>query len=54
MPDSEIIRLILSKDERGLTELLNRYEPLIRYVITPILKSPEDVEECLSDIVMRV
>lgn len=54
MPDSEIIGLILSKDERGLTELLNRYEPLIRYVITPILKSPEDVEECLSDIVMRV
>ena len=54
MPDSEIIRLILSKDERGLAELLNRYGPLIRYVITPILKSPEDVEECLSDIVMRV
>ena len=54
MPDSEIIRLILSKDERGLTELLNRYEPLIRYVITPILKSPEDVEECLSDITFRI
>lgn len=54
MPDSEIIQLILEEDEQGLTELLKRYEPLIRYVINPILKNPEDAEECLSDVILRV
>lgn len=54
MKDAEIVRLILAGDEKGISEFLNHYEPLIRYIIAPFMESPEDTEECLSDVTMRV
>lgn len=52
--EKDIIQLILKKDERGAEELLRSYGPLMRYIIKPILKSDEDMAECISDICMRV
>ena len=54
MNEQEIIQLIRNRDEQGMEELLRHYGPLMRYVIAPILQNPEDREECLSDVAMRV
>ena len=53
MNEQEIIILIRKRDEKGMTELLRHYGPLMRYVIAPILQNSEDREECLSDSAMR-
>ncbi len=50
----EIINLIKSRDERGITELLRHCSPLINYIISPILNNSADREECLSEISMKV
>lgn len=52
--DKEIIKLIKSRDERGIKELLLHYSPLIKYIISPILQNSSDREECLSEISMKV
>ena len=54
MNEQEIISLIRLRDEKGMEALLTHYGPLMRYIIAPILQSPEDREECLSDVAMRV
>ena len=54
MYEQEIIELISNRDEQGMTELLRHYGPLMRYIIAPILRDPQDQEDCLSEIVMRV
>lgn len=51
---SEVIELIMSRDERGIDELLRHFGPLMRYVIAPILSDEADREECLSECCMRV
>lgn len=51
MEDRDIIDLIKAEDERGLDELLKRYGPFIKYIISGVLsKYPQDMEECLNDI----
>jgi len=52
--EQEIIELISNRDEQGMTELLRHYGPLMRYIIAPILRDPQDQEDCLSEIAMRV
>ena len=54
MHEREIIELLLSRDERGLSELLLHYGPLMRYIIAPILPDGRDREDCLNDVAMRV
>lgn len=54
MHASEVIELIMSRDERGIDELLRHFGPLMRYVIAPILSDEVDREECLSECCMRV
>ena len=54
MYEQEIIELISNRNEQGMTELLRHYGPLMRYIIAPILRDPQDQEDCLSEIVMRV
>ncbi len=49
-----IIEHIKNRDENGLRELLKQSEPLIRYIISPILSNKEDEDECLSDILLRI
>ena len=54
MQEKDIIKLIQARDDRGAEELLLNYGPLMRYIVSPILQSAEDREECVSDICMRV
>ncbi len=54
MKEKEIIDLILSKNERGMSELLTHYGPLMRYIIAPILPGSQDREDCLSEVAMQV
>lgn len=52
--EQEMIAQLLQKDERGMEALLLHYGPLMRYIIAPILPDPQDREECLSEVSMRV
>lgn len=52
--EQEMITQLLQKDERGMEALLLHYGPLMRYIIAPILPDPQDREECLSEVSMRV
>ncbi len=54
MHDKEIIAMLRRRDDRGMDELLRHYAPLIKYVIAPILENPQDREECLGEVVMKV
>ena len=54
MKEDEIVRLLRSRDEAGAAALLKHYGPLMRYIIAPILPDPQDREECLSEVSMRV
>ena len=53
--DKKIISLLLSKDEKGLTLFKNKYEKLLRFVISGILNGHEsDIEECLNDTYLKL
>ena len=52
--EREILELLHKRDEKGIAELLRHYGPLIKYVIAPILESPQDREECLGEAVMKI
>lgn len=54
MQEREIIALLRERDEQGLHALLVHDGPLMRYVIAPILRGPQEREECLSEVTMRV
>lgn len=52
--EQEIIDLLIQKNEIGLSELIKHYEPLIKYIIAPILPNFQDREDCLSEISIRI
>ncbi len=54
MDKQDIVAQIRAREEHGMDALLTHYGPLMRYVITPILPSAEDREECLSEAAMRI
>lgn len=54
MKESEIIELLLAKEEKGMRELLIHYGPLMKYIIAPILPNLQDREDCLSETAMQV
>ncbi|MEE0510869.1 MAG: sigma-70 family RNA polymerase sigma factor [Peptococcaceae bacterium] len=54
MKEQDIIELLQSKNEDGLTALITHYGPLMRYIIAPILPNPQDQEDCLAEVTMRV
>lgn len=54
MREQEMIELLLQKEEKGMTELLVHYGPLMRYVIAPVLRNAQDQEDCLSEIAMQI
>lgn len=50
MKDEKIVKLMCEHNERGLIRLINKYENLMKYVITCILGDRQsDVDECLND-----
>lgn len=54
MQENTVERLLLEKNEQGMGALLLHYGPLMRYIIAPILQNPQDREDCLSEVSMRV
>ena len=54
MQENTVERLLLEKNEHGMDALLLHYGPLMRYIIAPILQNPQDREDCLSEVSMRV
>lgn len=54
MQENMVERLLLEKNEQGMDALLLHYGPLMRYIIAPILQNPQDREDCLSEVSMRV
>lgn len=54
LDDKKITELLIQKDEKGIDELLKKYEPLMKYIISPILKNPQDKEDCICEVTMRV
>lgn len=49
MEDSEIIRLFESRDPEAITQAKNKYGSLCRSLAGKLLRSDEDVEECVND-----
>lgn len=54
MQENTVERLLIEKNEQGMDALLLHYGPLMRYIISPILQNPQDREDCLSEVSMRV
>lgn len=54
MHEQEIIGLLKDRDDKGMEMLLKHYGPLIKYIIAPILDNPQDREECLGEIAMKI
>ena len=54
MQENTVERLLLEKNEQRMDALLLHYGPLMRYIIAPILQNPQDREDCLSEVSMRV
>lgn len=54
MQEEQIIGMILNREESGMDALVRHYGPLIRYVIAPILRDPQDQEDCFSEVIMHI
>ena len=54
MDNKRLLRYLRNKDEKGIEYFLIDYKALIRYVASPIVKNSQDVEECVSEVAMRV
>ena len=54
LQNKELVELIRNRDARGAEIFQRDYSPLIRYVISPVIKDELDREECLSDVCMLV
>ena len=54
MHEKETIERILRRDEEGLKLLGTYYSPLIRYIVSPILKDKDEQEDCISEVTMKI
>ena len=54
MTDEKIIELLFARDERALKAIEEKYIALCRYTAGNFLNSPEDVEECINDVLLSV
>ncbi len=52
--EAELIRLLCAREERGISLLQQQYGGLLHYVVRGILQVPQDVEECMNDIYLRI
>ena len=51
---NHVVDLIKSRDEAGLVLLKDEYSGLMHYIVTGILSNRNDIEECISDIHIKV
>ncbi|NLO96741.1 MAG: hypothetical protein GX091_01465 [Peptococcaceae bacterium] len=52
--DDNIVELIKFKQDKGLKLLQQRYSGLMHYIVGNILQNQDDIEECISDICLKV
>ena len=52
--EKNLISRVISRDEKALEEMMIQCRPLICYVVRPILKNEEDVEEAVNDTMLKV
>ena len=54
MDDKRIIELFFAREERAIAETEKKYGALCRYIAGNVLASSEDVEECVSDVLLAL
>ena len=54
MTDQQIISLFQARDERAVTELSEKYHKTCMRIARMHLRSPEDAEECVNDVMMKL
>lgn len=54
MKTDTLIENLKKCDESSANEFLQQYRPLIRYTISPFLKTEQDIEDCISDVVLKI
>ncbi len=52
--DSQMVELILERNEEGIKLLQSKYGGLLQYIVGNILIDSRDTEECISDIYMII
>ncbi len=52
--DEKIIELIKSQKDKGLMLMQQQYSGLMHYIVRGILQNESDIEECISDICVKV
>ena len=51
---NETVRLLRQKDPDGVKQLITHYAPLMRYIVSPILRDGHDIEGRISEITALV
>lgn len=54
MKEQEIISCIKNKTEKAAELFLQRYRPLIRYIVVSFIHNEPDIEECINDIAWKI
>ena len=52
MKDEQILELFFARDEKAIAETEKKYGALCRYIASNVLAIKEDVEECVSDVML--
>lgn len=52
--DEKIIELLKAQKDEGLRLLDRQYSGLVHYIVGNILENPEDSEECINDIYIKI
>ena len=52
--DDRITELLSAGDQEGIALLQKQYGNMVRYIVRGILRDEQDVEECVSDVYLRV
>lgn len=52
--EEQLVALLREDRDAGLALLQSCYGNLVRYVVRGVLRTPEDVEECVSDVYLQV
>lgn len=54
MDDDKIIELFFDRSEQALTELSEKYGSALKHIVSNILSDPQDVEECMNDVFVKL
>ena len=50
MTDAELLRQFVQNRDQGMELLLRQFTPLLRYVISGVLRDTQDAEDCFSEV----